>query len=94
MNEKNTPMRYALNLHRTRPDWPTKLDVVWEVVKHASSGRSGEFLDSELDSLFAGSEDKARQHLAELYGDGTFVKSRTSGERVHYKIAKERNPFV
>jgi hypothetical protein len=94
MTELKIPMRYALNLHRTRPDWPTKLDVIWEVHKFASAGRSGEFLDSDLDQMFDGVTDKARRHLDEFYSDGTFAKSRTSGERIHYKISKEKNPFV
>lgn len=90
----NIPMRYVLNLHRTRPDWPTKMDVLWEVHRHSSSGRSGEFLDAEVRSLFEGVEDKAGRHLDEFYADGTFAKSRTSGDRVHYKIPKDRNPFI
>lgn len=89
------PMRYVLGIQRRMPDWPTALDVLWEVHSYAAGkSKNAEFQDPDVRALFGEALDKAVPHLDRYYQDSVFVKSRTSGERVYYKVVASKNPFL
>lgn len=102
MNNDKVPFKYLLNLWKSRPNYPTKLDVLYEVYSYVLKNMKGqEFSEQTFNSIWPDSSGVANwkgtpiePHLNEMLSDGTFVKTKESGDKQWYRIDEVRNPFI
>lgn len=102
MTNDNVPFKYLLSMWKTMPNYPTKLDVLYELYSHiVKNMKNSEFSEQTFNAIWYDQSGVANwkgtaieSKLNEMFADGTFVKSRDVGEKSWYKIADAANPFL
>ena len=96
MDKNKIKFKYLMNLWRTMPDYPTKEDVIYELVVYLTKdGRpNGSFSLQTLKAPFGPNweETKFKQIVDEMIETGEFeVDDKKSSSKVWYKI--KNNPY-
>lgn len=100
MTQENIPIKYTLGMWKSLPQYPTKLDVLYEIYNHGFKNDKPEFSEQTLNSLWfdekgAGNWKGTRKEtfFNELLKDGTITESKKTGDKAWYVIEDKLNPF-
>ena len=101
MTQDNVPVKYTMGMWKSMPNYPTKLDVLYEVYANLFKAGKTEFSEQTLNSIWfnsagAGSWKGTKTEILvqDLIKDGTFKESKTVNEKVWYVIDTKLNPFL
>lgn len=101
MDELKIPVKYRINVWKSLTKYPTKMDVLYEIISHVTKMKGDEFSEQTLNGIWYDSDGVANWRGTDfekmfdaLITDGYVEESRTeekSGKR-WYVIAK--NPWI
>lgn len=101
MNQNDIPMKYVLGLWKNASMYPTKNDVLFEIISFVEKNtKNGEFSEQTLNRIWhdqSGSGNWKETVFEDLFqtlvNDGIITQARTAGDKVWYQIDQEKNPF-
>jgi hypothetical protein len=100
MNAQRIPVKYSMMLWKTLPDYPTKLDILYEVCLFLEKNGKTEFSEQTLNSIWidpAGVQvwrgTKIEEIVKKLMDEGVFKEAKTVNDKVWYVINEDKNPF-
>lgn len=100
MTQENIPVKYTLGMWKTLPQYPTKLDVLYEIYNYSFRQEKAEFSEQTFNSIWydeKGSGNwkgtKIEILVKDLIKDGTIKEAKKTGDKVWYTLNNKQNPF-
>lgn len=101
MDKDKIPVKYSMSIWKTLPKYPTREDVLYELMLYMEKNLSGgEFSEQTFNGIWYDhlltepnwKGTKIEERLNEMFSDGTFEHTKDKGDKAWYKITK--TPFV
>lgn len=101
MTQENIPIKYTLNMWKSLPGYPTKLDVLYEIYNYVHKNEKKEFSELTLNAFWFDDKGvgnwrgtKKETYVNELMKEGTIKETRKDkSEKSWYVIDENKNPF-
>ena len=100
MTQENVPVKYTMNIWKSLPVYPTKLDVLYEIYAHMFKNGKTEFSEQTLNSIWYDAKGSGNwkgtryeHHFIELQKDVTF-KEVKKNDKQWFIIDDTKNPFL
>lgn len=101
INQDNTPIKYLMNVWKSLPNYPTKLDVLYEICTFLTKSEKTEFSEQTLNGLWCDSKGvaswrgtKLEDGYNKLMEEGFFKLNKSVNGKDWYQINEEKNPFA
>jgi len=100
MTQENVPVKYTMNIWKSLPVYPTKLDVLYEIYSNLFKNSKTEFSEQTLNSIWfdeKGSGNwkgtKYEHYFIELQKDSTIKEVKNTNGKSWLVIDETKNPF-
>ena len=100
MNQENIPIKYTMNIWKSLPVYPTKMDVLFEIYSYLFKNSKTEFSEQTLNSIWYDSTGSGNWrgtstelHFNELIRDN-FKETKNVNGKSWFSIDQEKNPFL
>ena len=91
----NTPVKYTMNMWKALPGYPTKPDVLYEILVYLVKSSKTEFSLDTLNSVWDVWRGTVTEDIVnEFIDNGTFVEVKEKSGKARYKISNNSNPFI
>jgi hypothetical protein len=101
MTQENIPVKYSMNIWKSLPGYPTKLDVLYEIYSHLFKNSKSEFSEQTLNGIWFDDKGvanwrgtKYEHYFIELQKDSTIRESKNIKGKSWMIIEEKHNPFI